>query len=192
MTESRQAAMNPSSAFKTPFARLARAARRWREARSGAAAVEFAAIAPFLLALFVPLADFGAYVYSNMELQLAAQAGAEYAARHQWNPTGIQNAIITAAPGLKLSLVDGNVPNNNDVLPSPFDPAHVQFCGCASGSSVTQVTCSNPRPTCDTGLQSGVYYTVGAQTVYHTISGFAYPFLANNTLITASSTVRVQ
>jgi hypothetical protein len=191
--------MNPSSAFKTPFARLARAARRWREARSGAAAVEFAAIAPFILALFVPLADLGAYVYSNMELQLAAQAGAEYAARHQWNPTGIQNAIITAAPGLKLSLVDGNVPNNNDVLPSPFDPAHVQFCGCASGSSVTQNSsppangCANPRPTCPgTGLQSGVYYTVGAQTVYHTISGFAYPFLANNQLLTAYSTVRVQ
>jgi hypothetical protein len=185
--------MNPSSARKAPFARLAGALRRWRRARRGTAAVEFAVSAPFLLALFVPLADFGAYVYDNMQLQLAAQAGAEYAARHEWNPTGIQNAIITAAPSLNLSLVDSNVPNSDDVLPFPFDPAHVQFCGCASGTTVTQNACSNPRPTCAaTGLQSGVYYTVGAQTMYHTISGFTYPFLANNTLITAAATVRVQ
>ncbi len=185
--------MNRSPAANPLFARLADALRRWREARSGAAAVEFAAVAPFVLALFVPLADLGAYIYDNMELQLAAQAGAEYAARHQWDPTGIQNAIIAAAPGLNLSLVDQSVPNANDVLPSPFDPQHVQFCGCASGTTVTQVQCTNPRPMCDaTGLQSGVYYTVGAQYTYHTISGFAYPFLPNNTLITANSTVRVQ
>jgi Flp pilus assembly protein TadG len=184
--------MNPSSAFNPPLARLAGALRRWRAARGGAAAVEFAAIAPFVLALFVPLADFGAYVYDNMQLQLAAQAGAEYAARHEWSPTGIENAILTAAPSLNLSMTDANVPNSNDVLPSPFDPAHVQFCGCASGTSITQVACSNPRPTCANGLQSGVYYSVGAQTVYHTISGFSYPFLANSQLLTATSTVRVQ
>ncbi len=139
---------------------MSRTLRRLRDARSGAAAVEFALVAPFLLGLMVPLADLGAYIYDYMEIQLAAQAGGEYAARHGWDPTGIQNAILAAAPNL-----------------------------------ISQITqpCPNPRPICTgTGVQSGVYYTIGAQTFYHTISGFKYPFLANGQVIQGWSIVRVQ
>lgn len=180
-----------------PLAWLARRMRLWRNARRGGAAIEFALVSPFLLGLLVPLADLGAYVYYNMELQLAAQAGAEYAARHGWDPTGIQNAIITAAPNLNLHLVDNNftAPHNSDVTPSPFTPANVQFCACANGTALSQVTtpCPNPRPTCTgTGVQAGVYYTVGAQTIFHTISGFQYPFVPDGQVIQASATVRVQ
>ena len=182
--------------------RLTRALRRLRNARSGAAAVEFALMAPFLLGLMIPLADVGAYVYSYMQIQLAAQAGAEYAARHGWDPTGIQNAVIAAAPSLNLQLVDNNflAPGNSDVLPAPFTPANVQFCGCASGTTITQTpappaTCPNPRPTCpgtNPPVTAGVYYTVGAQTFYHTISGFRYPFLADGQVIQGWAIVRVQ
>jgi len=179
--------------------RLARALRRLGIARSGAAAVEFALMAPFLLGLMVPLADLGAYIYDYMEIQLAAQAGGEYAARNGWDPTGIQNAVLNAAPSLHLQLVDNNfMTNKSDVLPYPFPPANVQFCGCASGTTITQVpgpgqACPNPRPTCaGTGATSGLYYTVGAQTFYHTISGLKYPFIADGTVIQAWSIVRVQ
>ncbi len=176
---------------------MSRTLRRLRDARSGAAAVEFALVAPFLLGLMVPLADLGAYIYDYMEIQLAAQAGGEYAARHGWDPTGIQNAILAAAPNLHLQLVDNNftAPGNSDVLPAPFTPASAQFCGCASGTTISQITqpCPNPRPTCTgTGVQSGVYYTIGAQTFYHTISGFKYPFLADGQVIQGWSIVRVQ
>jgi hypothetical protein len=178
---------------------LVRAARRLRRSRRGAAAVEFALLSPFILGMLVPIADLGAYIYDSMEVQMAAQAGGEYAARHGWDPTGIQNAILTAAPSLNLQLVDNNfvAPGNSDVLPAPFTPANVQFCGCASGTTITQTppapqACPNPRPTCANGTTAGVYYTLGAQTFYHTISGFRYPFLANGTVIQAWSIVRVQ
>jgi Flp pilus assembly protein TadG len=181
--------------------RLARALRRLGTTRSGAAAVEFALMAPFLLGLMVPLADVGAYIYDYMQIQLAAEAGAEYAARHGWDPTGIQNAVLNAAPSLNLQLVDNNfTTNKSDVLPYPFTPTNVQFCGCASGTTITQTpappaVCPNPRPTCpgtNPPVIAGVYYTVGAQTFYHTISGFQYPFIPNNQVIQAWAIVRVQ
>ncbi len=153
-------------------------------------------MATFLLGLLVPIADLGAYIYDKMQLNLAAQAGAEYAARHDWDPNGIMSAMQTASPNLNLSTTDLTVPNNNDLLPYPFDASHVQSCGCVDSSTgaMTNVTCSNPRPMCTGGtqLQSGVYYTIGVQRRYHTISGLQYPFLSDNSLMTALATVRVQ
>lgn len=175
---------------------LAGAVQRLRNNRRGNAAVEFALMAPFLLGLFVPFADLGAYIYKSMQLQLAAQAGAEYAARHDWDPNGILAAMQNAAPSLNLSTNDNSVPNSTDLLPYPFDATHVQACGCVDSTTgnMTPVTCSNPRPMCAGGtqLQSGVYYTVGAQAHYKTISGLQYPFLTNNQLMTTQATVRVQ
>lgn len=179
--------------------RVARALRRLRHARRGAAAVEFALMAPFLLGLMVPIADLGAYIYNYMQIQLAAEAGAEYAARHAWDPTGIKNAITSAAPG--LGLVQQDDPNftnhEGDVLPVSFTAANVQFCGCASGTTITQTpappaTCPNPRPTCPNGVTAGVYYNLGARMVYHTISGFRYPFIPDGQVIQAWAIVRVQ
>jgi Flp pilus assembly protein TadG len=189
--------------------RLVEAARRLRADRRGAAAVEFALVSPFLLGLLVPIADLGAYVYDSMQLQLAAQAGAEYAARHDWDPNGILSAMQNAAPRLNLSTNDSSVPNTTDLLPgkcypsgasctsgnAAFTASNVQACGCVDPTSgaMTTVTCSNPRPTCTgSGLTSGVYYTIGAQMRYKTITGLQYPFIANNTLMSAWATVRVQ
>ena len=187
-------AMGVPHAAATRLGRITGVLRRLGVARGGNAAVEFAMMAPFLLGLMVPLADLGAYIYDYMEIQLAAQAGGEYAARHGWDPNGIQNAITAAAPSLGLVLTgDSNFNGAGDVLPTSFTPATVQSCGCASGTTITAVTCSNPRPVCaGTGATSGLYYTVGARTVYHTISGFQYPFLASGQTIQATSIVRVQ
>lgn len=195
---------------------LARAVRRLRNDCRANAAVEFALMAPFLLGMLVPIADLGTYIYKSMQLQLAAQAGAEYAARHDWDPNGILSAMQTAAPSLSLSTSDATVPYNTDVLPgacfpscaahsttypgadgtASFNASNVQACGCVDSTTgaMTPMTCTNPRPMCTGGtqLQSGVYYTVGAQMRYKTISGLQYPFIANNTLMTAVATVRVQ
>lgn len=183
------------SAATACLAGLARAGRRVREARGGNAAVEFALMSPLLLGMLVPIADLGAYVYYNMQLQLAAQAGVEYVVRNPWNPTEVQNAIISAAPSLGLQLVDNTFvpPGNTDVLPIPFAIANVQFCGCASGTTITTVTCSNPPPDCpntNPTLKAGVYYKVGAQVHYHTISGFQYPFLPDNQVLQAWAVAR--
>lgn len=187
---------------------LARVLRRLRRERRGNAAVEFAMISPVLLGLLVPIADLGAYVYDAMQLQLAAQAGAEYAARHDWNPAGIMSAMQNASSSLHLSAADATVPQNTDLLPgscypsattcslasAAFTAPNVQACGCVDPTSgaMTTVTCTNPRQVCTSGLTSGVYYTIGAQVRYHPISGLQYPFVSNNSLMTAWATVRVQ
>lgn len=189
--------------------RLGDAARRLRGDRRGAAAVEFAMIAPFLLGLLLPIADLGTYVYDSMQLQLAAQAGAEYAARHDWDPNGILSAMQNAAPRLNLSTNDQSVPNTTDLLPGTCYPSsascsssnaafvagNVQACGCVDPTTgaMTNVTCTNPRSTCaGSGLTSGVYYTIGAQMRFKTITGLQYPFIANSSLMSAWGTVRVQ
>ena len=46
---------------------------------AGNAAIEMAVIAPVLVLLLVGIADFGMAVYRKMQVQHAAQAGAEYA-----------------------------------------------------------------------------------------------------------------
>jgi Flp pilus assembly protein TadG len=189
--------------------RLVDAAQRLRGDRRGAAAVEFAMVAPFLLGLLLPIADVGAYVYTSMQLQLASQAGAEYAARHDWDPNGILSAMKNAAPRLNLSTTDLSVPNTTDLLPgtcypssancsaanATFTAGNVQACGCVDPTTgaMTKVACTNPRSTCaGSGLTSGVYYTIGAQMRFKTITGLQYPFIGNNSLMSAWATVRVQ
>jgi len=169
---------------------LRRTAQHLLAAREANAAVEFALIVPFLLAMLVPLADLGAYVYENMQVQLAAQAGAEYAAQQAWNPTGIKNAILSAA----------NLPAgaNLTVTPDPFDAAHVTFCACVDGTSTfvqqwgpAPGSCPNPRPTCASGATAGVYYVLGATAEYTPIIGGKYSILGSQTL-SAQTFVRVQ
>src|SRR5947209_8673258 len=74
-------------------------------AREGSAAVEFSVVAPVLAVVLVPLIDIGMAVYQQMQVQDAAQAGAQYAMAHGWNSASIQNAVtgatalsVTAAP----------------------------------------------------------------------------------------------
>lgn len=167
---------------------MTRAVRRGIEARAGSVAVEFAIIAPLVLALILPVADLGALVYTQMQVQLAAQAGAEYAAAHAWDPTGIQAAVTSATP---LTQTAGLT-----ITPQPFTAQNVQFCGCVTGTSLTQTwqPCPNPRPICANGApppQSGVYYTIGATANYTTLTGMQYPWLSNHT-VSAQTTVRVQ
>jgi TadE-like protein len=164
-----------------------RRAARLVAARHGTAALEFAMIWPFLVGMLVPLADLGEYAYEKMQLQAAAQAGAEYASQQGFIPAAVENAI-TSASSLPAAA-------NLTVLPSPFDVAHAEFCGCASGTGFSQTwppgQCPNPRPTCANGAIAGVYITVGASAQYTPISGLKYPFLSSQ-VITASSIVRVQ
>jgi len=159
--------------------RLGRVARRGVASERGNAAVEFAIIAPVLVGLLVPIADFGLYIYDQMQLNLAAQAGMEYAARNGWNPTGIQQAAINASPSLKLAVSNVNAS---------------QFCGCASGTTIAQQNCSDPN----TGQQAhcgnnaanplvGTYVNVTATYQYNTL--FHYPGIPDSQTLTSGASL---
>ncbi|HEY3146831.1 MAG TPA: TadE/TadG family type IV pilus assembly protein, partial [Dongiaceae bacterium] len=59
-------------------------------ARRGSVAIEFSVAAPVMLVIFVPLIDLGMGIYRQMQVQDAAQAGAQYAMFHGWDSSAIQ------------------------------------------------------------------------------------------------------
>jgi Flp pilus assembly protein TadG len=69
----------------------------WRE-RGGVSAVEFAVAAPVLVALLIPLVDLGIALYEQVEVNTAAQAGADYALLKAptFNSTAISSAVTGA------------------------------------------------------------------------------------------------
>jgi Flp pilus assembly protein TadG len=141
----------------------------WRQ-RRGSAAIELALLAPPLFLMAIGTADYGFCLYQQMEVQNAAQAGAEYARKHGFSASGISGAIAGATP-----------------LSVTASPAPAQSCGCPSGTSITSATCGT---TCASGAAAGTYVTANAQATYTTI--VPYPGIADSFTLTASSTVRIQ
>ena len=145
--------------------------RRLARAAGGNAALELSLLAPVLTLMMVGIGDYGAAIYSQMEVQHAAQAGAEYAIRNGFNLTGIENAVTNATTFSGLAA----------------NPVPSQSCGCPSGSTITTATCGT---NCASGAAAGVYVTVSAQGTYTTI--IPYPGIANSYTFTEASTVRIQ
>ena len=161
--------------------------RRWlgclavlRRAEGGASAVEFALLAPALLAFIVPVIDLGMAFSSQIKVQQAAQAGAQYALL--WGGSNASNieSVVTGATTLSVSA----------------SPAPSQSCGCISGTTVTlsgTPPCSpaNGVATCANGLTPGTYVTVNAKASYTPLLPYA-SVLSNPTTLTAQSIVRIQ
>ncbi len=144
---------------------------RARGNTSGAAAIEFGVVVPMLALMVTAVVDIGLGVYYKMQVEDAAQAGAEWAIRNGFDATAISNAVTYATNSTKISA----------------SPAPVQFCGCATGSSVSSATCGTP---CPGGAMAGTYVTVSAQMTYNTI--LSYPVMPSNYNFTAQSTARLQ
>lgn len=137
---------------------------------SGAAAIEFGVVVPVLTLMVIAIADIGMGVYRKIQVEDAAQAGVEWAIRNGFDSSGISNAITSAT--------------NASVIASP---APQQFCGCATGSSVSVVACGTP---CPSGAMPGTYATVGAQLTYNTFLN--YGVVPNTYTFNAQSTARLR
>lgn len=144
--------------------------RRFLGDRRGNAAIEFALLATPLTVLLVGTADYGLGIYRQMEVQNAAQAGAEYALKHGFSTVNISTAVTLATP-----------------LAVSATPTPAETCGCPSGTTISAATCAS---TCANGQTAGYYVTVDAQATYTTI--LPYPGIPNSYTLTASSTVRIQ
>jgi hypothetical protein len=142
---------------------------------TGAAMVEFAILAPAIAFIVVYLLDFGFYTFRQMEVQHAAQAGAQYAIAYGGYPS---STLCPGGASCPISLAVAN-DSNDPKFPISASPAPVQFCGCPSSSGVTQIatgkgacsatntgSCQQPNPTCTGGQPSGTYVTVSAQGTY--------------------------
>lgn len=152
-----------SSAFRRLLTRVARNT-------SGAAAIEFGVVVPVLTLMVIAISDIGFGVYRKMQIEDAAQAGAEWAIRNGFDANEISNAVTSAT--------------NASIIASP---APAQFCGCATGSSVSPVACGT---TCPGGALAGTYATVSAQLTYNTTLN--YSIVPSTYNFGAQSTVRLQ
>jgi Flp pilus assembly protein TadG len=136
----------------------------------GVAAIELAIIAPVLLLFLICTLDLGIGIYRNMQVQNAAQAGAQYAIVHGFNVSSISSAVTNATSFTGISA----------------DPAPNQFCGCAASTGVMAAACGS---NCAGGSLAATYVTVSAQGTYNTF--FPYPLLPNSYTFTAQPTVRI-
>ena len=145
--------------------------KKFSRSESGAAAIEFAVIGAFLCMMVVATGDLGMGFYSYMQVQNSAQAGAQYAAVHGFNSGQIASAVTnaTSVPGITAS------------------PAPAQYCGCASGATVSNAACGT---TCPDGMTAGTYVTASAVRDYTTL--VSWPMFPASYHQTATSTVRIQ
>ena len=96
----------------------------------GAAAVELALLAPVLTLMMVSVVDIGMGVYRKMQVEDAAQIGAQYAMRNGFDANAISNSVIRATTFSSITA----------------SPAPIKFCGCATGSAITTVSCGTICP----------------------------------------------
>ena len=122
--------------------------------QSGVAAVELALIAPVLTLMSIAVTDIGMGVYRKMQVENAAQVGAQYAMRNGFDTDAISKAVISST-------------NSSAITASP---APVTFCGCATVSGINAASCGTTCP----GVTSlaGTYTTVSAMATYSTILNY--------------------
>lgn len=157
--------------LRRSWRRLRDTMQSMRGDRRGVAAIEFAIMVPTLIMMTVCTVDLGMGIYTNMQVQDAAQAGAQYAIVHGFDANSISTVVSNATGQSGISA----------------SPAPVQYCGCATAAGVTNVTCG---AACPAGAVSGTYVQVSTQATYTTI--LPYPMIANSFTLTAQSAVRVQ
>ena len=137
----------------------------------GVAAVEFGIMIPLFGLMLVSATDIGLSVYRKMQVESAAQTGAQYAMLRGFDSSSISGAVTSASNAAGITAT----------------PAPTKFCGCATTSSVSTVACGT---TCAGGAMAGTYATVSAQASYTTI--FNYKVVPATYTHTAQSTVRLQ
>ena len=137
--------------------------------RSGAAAIEFALLFPVLAVLLAGIIDFSRLISHRMQVQAAAQAGADYAILHGWNQLGVSRTIAATSP-----------------IGITADPAPRLISACLSGVNLVETL----TPTCPSGLYTGKYVFASARAQFRPL--MPWPSLALPDTIVATALTRVQ
>ena len=144
-------------------------AKRLRREQAGATAVEFAVIAPILIAMMIGIVDYGLGLYTDTQLANAAQAAVDYAMQK-----GYDAAAMTTVAQSSTRLTG-------------ITAAPSQYCGCPSATGVTSTSCDS---SCSDGLTAGTYAKVVATKEYGTL--LSYPGIPANIHLSETATARVQ
>lgn len=147
--------------------------KRWRALRdrAGNAALEAALVAPVLALLAVGIADYGLAIHRKMQIQHAAQAGADYAMKYGFDSSAITGAVTAATAVAGIAAV----------------PAPAEACGCVAGNTLAAASCGS---LCPDGTAAGTYVTVSAQGAYATL--IPYPGIPAEFTFNASAVTRTR
>jgi Flp pilus assembly protein TadG len=152
----------------------------------GSALVEFTIFAPLMVVMGIYMMDFGLLIWHKMQVQHAAQAGAEYAISHSgYNSASIALVVTNTIPSTRTFTITAS-------------PAPSQFCGCPSNTGVTStgVTNGDCHTSSCAGAAAGNYVTVSATAAYNSFAPWGNtlwgPVIAGSYNLTAQATVRVQ
>ena len=159
-------------ALHVPIARVQSLAASLADDRKGVAALELALLAPVLLLLLMGIFDVGQLTYTDMQVNAAANAGAQYVYS---NGCASTQGIATAVTSATILSVTAN--------PSPVCPVYY----CATNGALVS---STSGATCPSGEKAGAYATVSAQAAFTPVapwSGLVLP-----TTLSASSAIRYQ
>lgn len=140
------------------------------KSESGAAAVEFAMTAPFLILLMLGIFDLGTYIHDRMRLEQISRAAVDY--------------VMQGGP-------DENITNDVVAYYDPegteaglYDVSSDRICTCSDG--VAQ-SCDNV--TCGSGDYSRQYVQVTINRSYTTV--FDYPGIPSNMSLSGSARMRL-
>jgi Flp pilus assembly protein TadG len=142
-----------------------------KDGSKGVAAVEFAFLAPLLVVMIIAMFDLASGVFRKMQVEAAAQAGAQYAIAHGFNSSAITNAVTNAT-------------NFSSIAASP---APIEYSGCPTNTGVQSIVCNL---TCSDGSTPGTYVSVSS--LYTYITMFPYPMIPNQFVLASQATVRIQ
>jgi Flp pilus assembly protein TadG len=136
---------------------------------NGASAVEFALIAPALCVLVAGAIDTGLLLVRTMEVNAAAQAGADFALNRGWDAAGIQNAVTSATGSSVITA-----------------PAPTLTSGCV----VSGVVAAPTGALCANGAPPGNYVTASAEAPFSPIAPWPGIDLPNR--LTSQARVRIE
>ncbi|MDB5474577.1 MAG: tadG [Phenylobacterium sp.] len=151
-----------------PTAPALRPAAKLLRDRRGAAAVEFALLAPVLLLLLAGLIDVSRLIVTSLQVRAAAQAGADYARARGWDAVAVAGAVTGATP-----------------LAAAASPAPLVTKACVSGQSIVATTAT----TCSGGGTPGDFVTVAAQAPFKALA--PWPHIVMPASVSAHATVRL-
>jgi Flp pilus assembly protein TadG len=148
----------------------------FRDATRGAAATEFALVAPMLLVMAVGLIDFGLAIRAKSEIEGAARAGLQKGFGNMWDAAAISTAVKNA--------FSTNTADQDSLTVDASPSCYCDGTLTASGNTCTKTT------TCGGGAIVEYYLTVKVTQTHKMLLNY-YVFPSQVTL-TSSATARAQ
>jgi hypothetical protein len=142
--------------------------RRFGADARGVAAIEFAIIGLMLVIGLLNAVDVGYYAYQRMEVENAAEGGAQAAWKTCNNLTTTMLPATVNCPGLNAAITTAIQSTSLTPPPSLASgyPAENYYCVNASNALILQGPVSSPPTNCSTGVAPGDYLQVGVTYPY--------------------------